>query len=140
ESLARLAQLNFEAANTKADQRRLDAVHDPSPLADKRLTLTGRTTGIFLSSGRNRRHAAVLWLTAQPAEQRPHQEAGIQSVCLRPSVFACPRDAGRVDHIAFDPPHPQPARQPKAVPTGLEGQHHSSDLAAGFGRLVPPTP
>src|SRR6201982_1395047 len=95
ESLACPAQLDLEAANTKADQRRLDAVHDAGLLADQRLTPPVRTTGIVILSGWNRCHAAVLWLAAQPAEQRPHHEAGIQSVCLCPPVFGWHPDAGR---------------------------------------------
>src|SRR5262249_61062403 len=106
---ARLTQLDLEGANTKPDQRRLDSVHCTGLLAHQRLTLAGRTPRIFLSNARNRGHAAVLGLAAEPAENRPHQQSGVQAVRLRSPVFARHWDAGWVDHIDLDSSSPQPA-------------------------------
>jgi hypothetical protein len=73
EMFACLAQLDLEGANAKADQRRLYPLDRAGLLADQLLTLAVRTARIFFGNGRNRRHAAVLWLATEPAENRPHQ-------------------------------------------------------------------
>ena len=49
-------------------------------------------------------------------------------------------DARRVNHVGFDAMRPQPARQPKTIVAGLEGDGHARDRAAGPGRLALPAP
>src|SRR5262249_40067896 len=54
------------------------------------------------------------WFTAQPAEKSALEELGIETIGLRPSMFARYRNARRVDHIGLDLTGAQPARQPEA--------------------------
>jgi hypothetical protein len=43
-----------------------------------------------------------------------------------------------MDHVRLDPTRLEPARQPKAVAAGFEGNRNPRDRAAGPDRLVPP--
>ena len=43
-----------------------------------------------------------------------------------------------MDHMRLDATRRKPARQPKAVAPGFEGQRHPGDRVAGPGRLIPP--
>src|SRR6201982_775324 len=132
ETVACLAQLDVEGANAKPDQRRLHPVHDTGSLLHQRLVFAVRTSRVFFRNRRDRCHAAVLRLATRPAENRPHQQSGIQSVRLCSPMFARHRDTGRVDHIGLDPAAPQPARKPEAVAASLEWDDNPVDCAAGL--------
>jgi hypothetical protein len=43
-----------------------------------------------------------------------------------------------MDHVRLYPARLEPARQPKAVAAGFEGQRNPRDRAAGADRLIPP--
>src|SRR6516225_6867448 len=43
-----------------------------------------------------------------------------------------------MDHMRLDATRRKPARQPKAVAAGFEGQRNPGDRAAGPDRLIPP--
>jgi hypothetical protein len=43
-----------------------------------------------------------------------------------------------MDHVRLDATRREPARQPKAVPAGFEGQRNPRDGAAGLDRFVAP--
>src|ERR1700732_1828068 len=43
-----------------------------------------------------------------------------------------------MDHVRLDPTRLEPARQPKAVAAGFEGNRNPRDRAAGPDRLIPP--
>ena len=53
-------------------------------------------------------------------------------------VLARYRDAGRMDHMRFDPLGPQPPRQPEAVAAGFEGHRYPLDRLARLDRFVTP--
>src|SRR5499427_8954220 len=48
------------------------------------------------------------------------------------------RETRGMDHMRLDATRRKPARQPKAVAAGFEGQRHPGDRAAGPDRLIPP--
>src|SRR5215470_15658629 len=48
------------------------------------------------------------------------------------------RETGGMDHMRLDATRRKPARQPKAVAAGFEGQRNPGDRAAGPDRLIPP--
>src|SRR5436190_13909770 len=56
------------------------------------------------------------------------------------SVFArrCSRETGGMDHVSLDATRLQPARQPKPVAAGFEGQRNPRDRAAGPDHLALP--
>src|SRR2546423_14436289 len=53
-------------------------------------------------------------------------------------MFARYGDTRGMDHMRLHPARPQPARQPEAVPTSLEGQCNPRDLFTGPNRLIAP--
>src|SRR5437763_7984389 len=53
-------------------------------------------------------------------------------------MFARYGDTRGMDHMRLHPARPQPARQPEAVPTSLEGQCNSRDLFTGPDCLIAP--
>src|SRR5467141_3177978 len=48
-------------------------------------------------------------------------------------------DTRGMDHMRLHPARPQPARQPEAVPTSLEGQCNPRDLFTGPNSLISTT-
>ena len=85
--------------------------------------------GVLLLEGRDRGHAAVVRLAAQPAEEGALEQLGVEPVGLGPAVLAGDRDAGGVDDVRLDAARPQPAGQPEAVAAGLEGDRDARDRA-----------
>ena len=140
QALGRVAQRRLEAADAEAGQAALHPVHDAGALADQALALAVGAPGVLLREGRDRGHAAVVRLAAQPAEKGALEQLGVEPVGLGPPVLARDGDARRVDHVRLDAAGPQPARQPEAVAAGLEGHRDARDRAPGLGRLVPPAP
>ena len=138
QALRRLAQGRLEAADAQAGQGALHPVHDPGALADQALPLAARALGVLLLEGRDRGHAAVVRLAAQPAQEGALEQLGVEPVGLGPPVLARDRDARRVDDVGLDAARPQPAGEPEAVAPGLEGDREAGDRAPGPGRLVPP--
>src|SRR5881392_3908008 len=53
-------------------------------------------------------------------------------------MFPRYRDTRGMDHVSLDATRLKPARQPKAVAAGFEGQRNPRDRAAGPDRLIPP--
>src|SRR5258708_13850675 len=53
-------------------------------------------------------------------------------------MFARYGDTRGMDHMRLHPARPQPARQPEAVPTSLEGQCNARDLFTGPNSLIAP--
>ena len=138
QALRRLAQGRLEAADAQAGQGALHPVHDPGALADQALPLAARALGVLLLEGRDRGHAAVARLAAQPAQEGALEQLGVEPVGLGPPVLARDGDARRVDDVGLDAARPQPAGEPEAVAPGLEGDREAGDRAPGPGRLVPP--
>ena len=136
----RRAQGRSEAPDAEARQATPHPVDDAGALADQALPLPVRALGVLFLERRDRDHAAVVRLAAQPAEEGPPEQPGVEPVRLRPPMLARHGDARRVNHVGFDAMRPQPARQPKTIAAGLEGDGHARDRAAGPGRLALPAP
>ena len=98
----------------------------------------GRLRVLFFDR-RDRRHAAMALLAAQPAEKGAHQQFRVEAISLRAPVLARHRDACRMDNVSLDVARPQPARQPEAVASGLISDDDALDLAPGLARFVAPT-
>jgi hypothetical protein len=64
-----LAQGRPEGANAEAREDGLHLVHDPRPLSDQVLPLAVRPPCVLLLNRRDRHHAAMAHLAAQPAEK-----------------------------------------------------------------------
>jgi hypothetical protein len=77
-------------------------------------------------------------LTAQPAEKSPLELLGIEPVGLGTPVLARHRHACRMNDIGLDAARSQPAGQPEAVPTGLEGDGNAFDLVPRLLRFCSP--
>src|SRR5262249_15618900 len=91
-----------EGANAKASKDGLDLVHDPRLVSDQVPSLAVRPLCVFLLGRRDRHHAAMALLAAQPAEKGSHQQFRVEAIGLRPPMFARHRDARGVDHVSLD--------------------------------------
>src|SRR6516164_3173134 len=136
--LWRFAQSRLEASDAEPGQGALHSVHNARALADEALALSVRSLGIFLLERWDRRHAAVIPFTTQPAEKRPLEQLGIEPVCLRPPMFARDSNARRMNDMGFDATRPQPTSQPEAVTPSFEGDHGPGDHMARLRCLVRP--
>src|SRR6266436_1840293 len=74
----------------------------------------------------------------QPPQERALQQLGIEPVGLGPAMLPRYRDTRGMDHVRLYPTRLKPARQPKAVAAGFEGNRNPRDRAAGPDRLIPP--
>src|SRR4051794_4545467 len=133
-----VTQLWLEAADPKASQDSLHPVDKPGALADQGLPLAAWALGVLLVQRWDCHHAAVLGLAAQPAQKGTLEQLGVEPIRLGPPVLARDGDAVWMDHIGFDVAGSQPARQPKAVATGLISDGDARDRAPSFGRFVLP--
>lgn len=102
----RLAQAQPEAADAEAGEDRLDAVDEPRLLADQDSV---RPPRVLLFECRDRRHGAIAFLAAQPAEKSAHKKLGVETIGLG-AVLARHRNARGMDGIGLDAVRPQPAR------------------------------
>jgi hypothetical protein len=82
----------------------------------------------------------VLPLTAQPAKKRSFELLGIEAVGLGTPVLTRHCHARSMNDVGLDTVHSQPARQPKAIPAGLEGNSNTADLVACLLRFCLPSP
>src|SRR5690348_17109502 len=105
---------------------------------DQALALPVGPLGVLFGNGRDARHGAVAPFPAQPPQEPPLQQLGVEPVGLGPAMFPRYRDTRGMDHMHLHPTRPQPARQPEAIAAGFEGQRNPRDLAAGLDRLVAP--
>src|SRR5207247_10666690 len=79
------AQHRLEGANAEAREDGLHLVHQPRLLSDQILPLTVRTPGVLLLDRRDRYHAAMPLLAAQPPAQGPHQRSRLAAIGLPPA-------------------------------------------------------
>ena len=114
-------------------------VHDPRLLSDQVAPLAVRPSCVLLLGRWDRHHAARALLAAQPAEKGAHQQFRVEAISLCASVFARHRDARGMDNVSLNTAHPQPARQPEAIASGLIRDNDALDLAPGLAGFVPPT-
>src|SRR6202022_1639513 len=137
--VGRLAHGRAQIPNAEPDKYRLDLVDNPRWLSYKILALAVRSPRVLLLDRRDRHHAAMALLAAQPAEKDAHQKFRIETIGLRAPVFARHRDAGRMDDVNLDIARPQPAREPKAVAASLKGDDDTLDVAPSLAGFVAPT-
>src|SRR6266404_8286367 len=133
-----LAQCRPEGANAEASEDSFDLIYDPRLLSDQVSPLAVRPPCVLLLDRRNRHHAAMALLAAQPAEKGSHQQFRVEAISLRAPMFARHRDARGMDHISLDIACLQPARQPEAVASGLISDDDALDLAPRLGGFVAP--
>ena len=138
EPLCSGAQGRLEAADAETCQCALDPVANPRAFADQGLALAARPLSVLLFQARDRRHAAVVALTAPPAEKGPFERRRVEPIGLRPAMFARDGDAVGMDHMGFDAVRPQPPGQPEAVAPGLKGDRDPVDAAADLLRFAAP--
>ena len=85
------------APSTERGEDRGDSVHDGYPLTQEILSLADATPRILVGLGWDRHHRAHARLSAQPCQQCPQQQFGIDPVGLRAARTAVDRNAGRLD-------------------------------------------
>ena len=95
--------------------------------ADQALALPVRPLGVLFGNRRHARHAAVAPFPTQPPQEPALQQLGVEPVGFRPSMLPRYRDTRGMDHVRLDPARLKPARQPKAVAAGFEGQRNPRD-------------
>src|SRR6202035_4408820 len=137
-TLRRLAQGWFEVANAQPGQGALHSVDDARALPDQALALPVGPLGVLFGHRRDARHAAMAPFPAQPPQEPPLQQLGVEPVGLRPSMFPRYCDTRGMDHMRLHPTRTQPARQPEAVAAGFEGQRNPRDLFTGPDCLIAP--
>src|SRR6185312_13864314 len=87
---------------------------------------------------RHARHAAMAAFATQPPQEGTLQQLGVEPVGFRSPMLPRYRDTRGMDHVRLNATRLEPARQPKAVAAGFEGQRNPRDRAAGPDRLIPP--
>src|SRR6516225_7164420 len=102
EPFHKLALGRAHSANAEAGKYCLDLVDNPRLLSDQTLALAVRSPRVLLLDRRDRDHAAMAPLAAQPAEKDAHQKFRIETIGLRAPVFARHRNAGRMDDVNLD--------------------------------------
>jgi len=74
----------------------------------------------------------------QPPQEPALQQLGVEPVGFRSAMLPRYRDTRGMDHVRLDAARRKPARQPKAVAAGFEGNRNPRDRAPGPDRLVLP--
>src|SRR5215469_14644884 len=136
--LRRLAKGWSEVTNAEPGQGGLHAVHKPRAFPDQALALPIGPLGVLFGKRRYAHHAAMAPFAAQPPQEPPLEQFGVQPIGLCPAMLPRYRETGGMDHMRLDPTRRKPARQPEAVAAGFEGQRNPGDRAAGPDRLIPP--
>jgi hypothetical protein len=86
------------------------------------------------SPTRHSRHVAVAPFSTQPPQEAALQQLGVEPVGFRSPMLPRYRDTRGMDHVRLNATRLEPARQPKAVAAGFEGQRNPRDCAAGLDR------
>ena len=81
---------------------------------------------------RDRHLLAEITLAAQPAEKRGFEQLGIEPVGLGAPMFALHRHTRRVNDVGLNVACTEPARQPEAVPGGIESDSDAFDPCPAF--------
>src|SRR5260370_12620964 len=95
EPFGKLAHGRAQSANAEAGKYRLDLVDNPRLLSDQILALAVRSPRGLLLDRRDRHHAAMALLAAQPAEKDAHQNFRTDPIRLPTPVSAPPRNPRR---------------------------------------------
>jgi hypothetical protein len=106
ETLSCVPQFRVEIAYAQPNQGPLHPIDDSGFLAAQILVLAVRPLAILFLEGRQRRHAAVIRLAAQPAEKSTHEQSRVEPIGLGSAMVPLHGNAGRVDDIRFDVSRP----------------------------------
>ena len=98
-----------EAADAEACERALDPVADARAFADKVLALAALPLRLLLFQARDRRHAAVVPLAAQPAENALFQQPRVEPIGFCPAMFCAGRRCRSADRAS-------PGKAPASMP------------------------
>src|SRR5215831_15717895 len=134
-----LFQLRIEAADAEPNQRCLHSVDDPTSLSDEAVMLAVGPLGILVLHCRDLDHLAVITLATQPAKKGAFEQLGVEPVSLGAPMLARHRYTRCVNDIGLDTARLEPARQPEAVPAGLEGDRDALDPASCLLRFLSPS-
>src|SRR5204862_3469007 len=103
-----------------------------SLLSDETLALAVGPLGIFFLDCGDRDHLAVVTLAAQPSKKDAFEQLGVETVGLGTPMLARYGYARCMNNVRLDVACPEPARQPKTVPTSLEGNCNAFDPLSFF--------
>jgi hypothetical protein len=138
QTLGRLAQGWFEVANAQPGQGGLYPVHNPRAFPHQAVALAVWPLGVLFGNRGHARHTAMAPLATQPPQEPALQQLGIEPVGFCSPMLPRDRDTRGMDHVSLYSTRRKPARQPKAVAAGFEGQRNPRDRAAGSDRLILP--
>ena len=102
------------------------------------VALAVRPLGVLFGNGWHARHAAMASFPTQPPQEGALEQLGVEPVGFRSAMLPRYRDTRGMDHVSLYSTRRKPARQPKAVAAGFEGQRNPCDCAPGPDRLIPP--
>jgi hypothetical protein len=134
----RPAQGWFEVADAQPGQGGLNSVHDPRAFPHQAVALAVRPLGVLFGNRGHPRHAAMARFSTQPPQEPALQQLGIEPVGFRSAMLPRYREARGMEYVSLYSTRRKPARQPKAVAAGFEGQRNPRDRAPGSDRLIPP--
>ncbi|MGB9645639.1 MAG: hypothetical protein WCB44_11025, partial [Stellaceae bacterium] len=77
-------------------------------------------------------------LHAATPRTRASAQLGVEPVGFHRAMLPRYRDTRGMDHVSLDATRLKPARQPKAVAAGFEGNRNPRDCAPGPDRLILP--
>src|SRR5262249_31398992 len=134
-----LAQARLKAADAETREDRLDLVHDPRLLGDQVPALAVWPSCVLLLDRRDRHHAAMAPLAAQPAEKGTRQQFCVEAISLRARVSARHCDARGMYDKSPDTASPQPARHQEAAAPALIRNDEALDPPPRLAGFVAPT-
>jgi hypothetical protein len=134
----RPAQGWFEVANAQPGQGGLYPVHNPRAFPHQAVALAVWPLGVLFGNRGHARHAAMAPFSTQPPQQPALQQLGVEPVGFRSPMLPRYRDTRGMDHVSLYSTRRKPARQPKPVAAGFEGNRNPRDRAAGPDRLILP--
>src|ERR1700746_3235452 len=132
-------RFSMEPADAEPNQRCLHSVDDATSLSDEAVMLAVGPLGILVLHCRDLDHLAVITLATQPAKKGAFEQLGVEPVSLGASMLAGPRYTRCVNDIGLDTARLEPARQPEAVPAGLERDRDALDPASCLLRFLSPS-
>src|SRR5580700_1278269 len=138
QTLSGLAQGWFEVANAQPGQGGLYPVYNARAFPHQAFALPVWPLGVLFGNRWHARHAAMTPFATQPPQEPALEQLGVEPVGFRPAMFPRNGHTRGMDHVRLYPMRRKPARQPKAVAAGFEGQRNPRDRAAGPDRLIPP--
>src|SRR6266478_6023806 len=122
QTFGRLAQGWFEVANAQPSQGGLYPVYNARAFPHQGFALPVRPLGVLFGNRWHARHGAMAPFSTQPPQEPALQQLGVEPVGFRPAMLPRYRDTRGMDHVRLYPTRLKPARQPKAVAAGFEGQ------------------